>query len=152
MPEIEYEVTSTINLGLRSVDSSDALEQLTDDERSLISQLNPESAMLIIHRGPNRGERFLLNSPETSIGRSGENDILLDDVTVSRKHANIRRASERFELIDLGSLNGTYVNNNSIARATLNTGDEIQFGKFHMLFVQNRTKQNQTELNRTKYN
>jgi pSer/pThr/pTyr-binding forkhead associated (FHA) protein len=136
MPEIEYEVTSTINLGLRSVDSSDALEQLTDEERNVISQLNPESAMLIIHRGPNRGERFLLNSPETSIGRSGDNDVLLDDVTVSRKHANIRRAGERFELIDLGSLNGTYVNNNSIARATLNSGDEIQFGKFHMLFVQ----------------
>ena len=140
MPEIEYEVTSTINLGLRSVDSSDALEQLTDEERNVISQLNPESAMLIIHRGPNRGERFLLNSPETSIGRSGDNDVLLDDVTVSRKHANIRRAGERFELIDLGSLNGTYVNNNSIARATLNSGDEIQFGKFHMLFVQNSKK------------
>ena len=139
MAEIEYEVTSTINLGLRSVDSSDALEQLTEEERQLISQLNPDSAMLIIHRGPNRGERFLLNSPETSIGRSGENDILLDDVTVSRKHANIRRAGERFELIDLGSLNGTYVNNNSIARATLNSGDEIQFGKFHMLFVQNKS-------------
>ena len=139
MAEIEYEVTSTINLGLRSVDSSDALEQLTEEERQLISQLNPDSAMLIIHRGPNRGERFLLNSPETSIGRSGENDVLLDDVTVSRKHANIRRAGERFELIDLGSLNGTYVNNNSIARATLNSGDEIQFGKFHMLFVQNKS-------------
>ena len=140
MPEIEYEVTSTINLGLRSVDSSDALEQLTEEERQLISQLNPDSAMLIIHRGPNRGERFLLNSPDSSIGRSGENDVLLDDVTVSRKHANIRRAGERFELIDLGSLNGTYVNNNSIARATLNSGDEIQFGKFHMLFVQNIKK------------
>ena len=139
MPEIEYEVTSTINLGLRSVDSSDALEQLTEEERQVISQLNPDSAMLIIHRGPNRGERFLLNSPETSIGRSGENDVLLDDVTVSRKHANIRRAGERFELVDLGSLNGTYVNNNSIARATLNSGDEIQFGKFHMLFVQNKS-------------
>ena len=139
MPEIEYEVTSTINLGLRSVDSSDALEQLTEEERQLIAQLNPDSAMLIIHRGPNRGERFLLNSPETTIGRSGENDVLLDDVTVSRKHANIRRAGERFELIDLGSLNGTYVNNNSIARATLNSGDEIQFGKFHMLFVQNKS-------------
>ena len=138
MPEIEYEVTSTINLGLRSVDSADALEQLTDEERNVISQLNPESAMLIIHRGPNRGERFLLNSVETSIGRSGENDILLDDVTVSRKHANIRRAGERFELVDLGSLNGTYVNNNSIARATLSNGDEVQFGKFHMLFVQNK--------------
>ena len=140
MAEIEYEVTSTINLGLRSVDSEDALEQLTESERNLISQLNPESAMLIIHRGPNRGERFLINSPETTIGRSSDNDVVLDDVTVSRKHANIRRASERFELIDLGSLNGTYVNNNSIARATLNCGDEIQFGKFHMLFVQNIKK------------
>jgi pSer/pThr/pTyr-binding forkhead associated (FHA) protein len=137
MAEIEYEVTSTINLGLRSVDAEDALEQLTESERNLISQLNPDSAMLIIHRGPNRGERFLINSPETTIGRSSDNDVVLDDVTVSRKHANIRRAGERFELIDLGSLNGTYVNNNSIARATLNSGDEIQFGKFHMLFVQN---------------
>ena len=134
---IEYEITSTINLGLRSIDPKDALEQLTSDERNVISQLNPESAMLIIHRGPNRGERFLLDSPETSIGRQGDNDVLLDDVTVSRKHANIRRAGDRFELIDLGSLNGTYVNNNSIARATLTSGDEIQFGKFHMLFVQN---------------
>ena len=136
MSEIEYEVTSTINLGLRSVDSADALEQLTQEERDVIAQLNPDAAMLIIHRGPNRGERFLLNSPETTIGRAGDNGVVLDDVTVSRKHANIRRAGERFELVDLGSLNGTYVNNNSIARATLNSGDEIQFGKFHMLFVQ----------------
>jgi len=142
MAEIEYEVTSTINLGLRSVDSEDALEKLTESERELISQLNPESAMLIIHRGPNRGERFLLDSPDSSIGRSGDNEVVLDDVTVSRKHANIRRAGERFELIDLGSLNGTYVNNNSIARATLTSGDEIQFGKFHMLFVQNLNNQN----------
>ena len=139
-PGIEYEVTSTINLGLRSVDSEDALEQLTESERAVVSQLNPDSAMLIIHRGPNRGERFLLNSSESTIGRASENDVVLDDVTVSRKHANIRRAGERFELIDLGSLNGTYVNNNSIARATLSSGDEIQFGKFHMLFVQNLTK------------
>ena len=145
MPEIEYEFTSTINLGLRSVDSEEALEQLTTEERNVISQLNPESAMLIIHRGPNRGERFLLDSPDSSIGRSGDNDVVLDDVTVSRKHANIRRAGERFELIDLGSLNGTYVNNNSIARATLTSGDEIQFGKFHMLFVQNLKNQNNSK-------
>jgi len=145
MPEIEYEVTSTINLGLRSVDSEEALEQLTTEERNVISQLNPESAMLIIHRGPNRGERFLLDSPDSSIGRSGDNDVVLDDMTVSRKHANIRRAGERFELIDLGSLNGTYVNNNSIARATLTSGDEIQFGKFHMLFVQNLKNQNNSK-------
>ena len=90
-----------------------------------------------IHRGPNRGERFLLKSDEISIGRASENQIFLDDITVSRKHAVIHHREIVFELQDLGSLNGTYVNNNSIARVTLNHGDEIQFGKFHMLFVQN---------------
>ena len=136
-PGIEYEVTSTINLGLRSVDSEDALEQLTESERAVVSQLNPDSAMLIIHRGPNRGERFLLNSPESTIGRASENDVVLDDVTVSRKHANIRRAGERFELIDLGSLNGTYVNSISVTNQLLRMGDEIQIGKFHALFFGN---------------
>ena len=132
-----YEPTSTINLGLRSVKEPSALEQLTDDELKVIEQLNPTDAMLIIHRGPNRGERFLLNGEEISIGRAADNEIFLDDVTVSRKHGVIHHRDQIFELQDLGSLNGTYVNNNSIARATLSHGDEIQFGKFHMLFVQN---------------
>ena len=132
-----YEATSTINLGLRSVKEPSALEQLTDDELKVIEQLNPTDAMLIIHRGPNRGERFLLNGGEVSIGRAADNEIFLDDVTVSRKHGVIHHRDQIFELQDLGSLNGTYVNNNSIARATLSHGDEIQFGKFHMLFVQN---------------
>ena len=100
MPEIEYEVTSTINLGLRSVDEADALEQLTSEERNVISQLNPDSAMLIIHRGPNRGERFLLNSEEISIGRASENEIFLDDITVSRKHGLIHHRDQLFELQD----------------------------------------------------
>ena len=132
-----YEPTSTINLGLRSVKEPSALEQLTDDELKVIEQLNPTDAMLIIHRGPNRGERFLLNGEEISIGRAADNEIFLDDVTVSRKHGVIHHRDQIFELQDLGSLNGTYVNNNSIARATMSHGDEIQFGKFHMLFVQN---------------
>ena len=58
MPEIEYEVTSTINLGLRSVDGADALEQLTEEERQVISQLNPDAAMLIIHRGDRKSTRL----------------------------------------------------------------------------------------------
>ena len=133
----QYEPTSTINLGLRSVKEPSALESLSPDELKLIGLLNPTNAMLIIHRGPNRGERFLLDNAEISIGRAGENEIFLDDVTVSRKHAVIHHRDQIFELQDLGSLNGTYVNNNSIARATLSHGDEVQFGKFHMLFVQN---------------
>jgi len=132
-----YEPTSTINLGLRSIKEPSALDQLSGEEVALIKELNPSDAMLIIHRGPNRGERFLLKSDEISIGRASENEIFLDDITVSRKHAVIHHREQIFELQDLGSLNGTYVNNNSIARATLNHGDEIQFGKFHMLFVQN---------------
>ncbi|MEN9698342.1 MAG: hypothetical protein RL448_297 [Actinomycetota bacterium] len=132
-----YEPTSTINLGLRSIKEPTALEQLSSEELNLINQLNPNTAMLIIHRGPNRGERFLLNSEEISIGRASENEIFLDDITVSRKHGLIHHRDQLFELQDLGSLNGTYVNNNSVARVTLSHGDEIQFGKFHMLFVQN---------------
>lgn len=132
-----YEPTSTINLGLRSVKDSSALEQLSESELKLIGELNPKDAMLIIHRGPNRGERFLLDGSSITIGRASDNEIFLDDVTVSRKHAIINHRDQIFELQDLGSLNGTYVNNNSIARSTLSHGDEIQFGKYHMLFVQN---------------
>ena len=132
-----YEPTSTINLGLRSIKEPAAVDKLRSEELALIKKLNPSDAMLIIHRGPNRGERFLLKSDEISIGRASENEIFLDDITVSRKHAVIHHNDLIFELQDLGSLNGTYVNNNSIARATLSHGDEIQFGKFHMLFVQN---------------
>lgn len=137
----EHELTSTIHLGAKdltgkfSVDRlQENLAQLNDEEREIVSKLSPEDGMLIVHRGPSKGARFLLTEL-TSIGRSPESDVFLDDVTVSRKHATVARTSEHvFYLKDLGSLNGTYLNGDSTREVQLKSGDEIQIGKFHMLF------------------
>jgi pSer/pThr/pTyr-binding forkhead associated (FHA) protein len=91
--------------------------------------------MVVIHRGPSKGARFLIDSGEVAIGRSVDSPIFLDDVTVSRKHAVIVKDEQRFSIKDQGSLNGTYLNNQSVLNSPLTTGDEIQIGKFHMLFV-----------------
>lgn len=139
----EQDLTATLHLGVRAVieNSSSArlseiLERLADEDRQIIEKLAPENAMLIVHRGPGKGSRFLLTTQGSTIGRSPENDIFLDDVTISRKHAQIIAAGAGlFTLKDLGSLNGTYVNNKSVTEISLTTGDEIQFGKFHMLFL-----------------
>lgn len=140
------ELTSTLNLGLRSVSGNfpaEALENfiasLSEEERSVISEVvasNGERAMLIIHRGPNKGERFLLTEDPSPIGRAASSAIFFDDATVSRKHAVIYRGFPGdFTIEDTGSLNGTYVNNESVTLAKLTSGDEIQIGKYHLLFI-----------------
>jgi pSer/pThr/pTyr-binding forkhead associated (FHA) protein len=91
--------------------------------------------MVVIHRGPSKGARFLIDSGEVAIGRSVDSPIFLDDVTVSRRHAVIVKDEQKFSIKDQGSLNGTYLNNQSVLNSLLTTGDEIQIGKFHMLFV-----------------
>ncbi len=95
--------------------------------------------MVIIHRGPQKGARFLITSDGVTIGRSPENSIFLDDVTVSRKHAVISSSTDSsipsFTFKDSGSLNGSYINNNPITEKKLVAGDEIQIGKFHLLFI-----------------
>ena len=91
--------------------------------------------MVVIHRGPSKGARFLIDSGEVAIGRSVDSPIFLDDVTVSRKHAVIVKDEQKFSIKDQGSLNGTYLNNQLVLNSPLTTGDEIQIGKFHMLFV-----------------
>jgi pSer/pThr/pTyr-binding forkhead associated (FHA) protein len=93
------------------------------------------SALLVIKRGPNAGSRFLLDQPVTSAGRHPNSDIFLDDVTVSRRHAEFRRENSEFEIVDTGSLNGTYVNRKPVASAVLANGDEIQIGKFRLVFL-----------------
>jgi pSer/pThr/pTyr-binding forkhead associated (FHA) protein len=93
--------------------------------------------MLVIHRGPAQGSRFLLDTDVVSIGRSPESDVFLDDVTVSRKHAQILRSGNEFSISDMHSLNGTYVNSISVTNQLLRMGDEIQIGKFHALFFGN---------------
>jgi pSer/pThr/pTyr-binding forkhead associated (FHA) protein len=93
------------------------------------------SALLVVKRGPNAGSRFLLDRDTTSAGRHPDSDIFLDDVTVSRRHAEFRREGGEFVVIDVGSLNGTYVNREPVDQAVLAGGDEVQIGKFRLVFL-----------------
>lgn len=107
------------------------------DEEIHISpeELEGGRGVLIVKRGPNAGSKFFLDTDATSVGRHPESNIFLDDVTVSRRHAEIRRGSEGFRLHDIGSLNGTYVNRERVEEAALASGDEIQVGKFKLVFL-----------------
>ncbi len=101
----------------------------------LAATLPPGSALLVVRRGPNAGSRFLLDTDVTTAGRHPESDIFLDDVTVSRRHAELRREGGVFTVRDVGSLNGTYVNRERVESATLANSDEVQIGKFRLVFL-----------------
>jgi hypothetical protein len=105
-----------------------------------VDTLPPGTALLVVLRGPNEGSRFLLDSDFTSTGRHPDSDIFLDDVTVSRRHAEFYRHGDRFTVRDVGSLNGTYVNRERIEEAELFGGDEVQIGKFRLLFMTRSTE------------
>jgi pSer/pThr/pTyr-binding forkhead associated (FHA) protein len=90
-------------------------------------------ALLVVERGPNAGSRFLIDRDVTTIGRRPESDIFLDDVTVSRRHAEIRRRDGRFSVHDVGSLNGTYVNRQRVEDTELADEDQVQVGKFRLV-------------------
>jgi pSer/pThr/pTyr-binding forkhead associated (FHA) protein len=96
-------------------------------------------ALLVVSHGPNIGARFLLDRDLILAGRHPDSDIFLDDVTVSRTHAEFRRAGGAFTLVDAGSLNGTYVNRERVPQAPLRAGDEIQIGKFRLTFMISET-------------
>jgi pSer/pThr/pTyr-binding forkhead associated (FHA) protein len=131
------DLTTTISLAsLRSVAGSvdQLLSQADREVLSVLAKLSPEDAMLVALIGPSKGARYLINSDETSLGRSPDNQIFLDDVTVSRRHALISRTAKTYSLSDLGSLNGTYLNGESISSSSLRDGDEVQIGKFRMHF------------------
>lgn len=102
--------------------------QIPDEE------LSAGAAMLVVKRGPSAGTRFVLTKEVTTAGRHPESDIFLDDITVSRRHAEIKRDGDQFRIVDLGSLNGTYVNKLRVEEADLTSGDEIQIGKFRLIF------------------
>ena len=101
----------------------------------LAETLPPGSALLVVRRGPNAGSRFLLDTDVTTAGRHPESDIFLDDVTVSRRHAEFRREGGIFTVRDVGSLNGTYVNRERVESASLANADEVQIGKFRLMFL-----------------
>ena len=142
----EHDLTATLHLRppgiISSAPSSDTvtyLEKLSAEDRQIVEKLAPSDAMFIVHRGPGQGSRFLVTGIGATIGRSPESEIFLDDVTVSRKHAQVSTpTSGLFILQDLGSLNGTYVNGKHAVEVSLVNGDEIQIGKFHMLFLKGK--------------
>ena len=98
------------------------------------SELESGQALLVVQRGPNAGSRFLMDVDLTTAGRDTRSDIFLDDVTVSRRHAEFRRDDGKFFIRDAGSLNGTYVNRQRVEEAQLASGDELQIGKFKLTF------------------
>jgi hypothetical protein len=121
--------TSTISIAGLDVDEHDDLAG------ELLSESLPAGfALLVVQRGPNSGSRFLLDKDVTTAGRSPDSDIFLDDVTVSRRHAQFTRTDEGFVVSDVGSLNGTYLNRTRIEQAVVGNGDEVQIGKFRLLF------------------
>jgi pSer/pThr/pTyr-binding forkhead associated (FHA) protein len=134
------DLTSTLNLRqLRSIPktglSDELLKSLSTDQKSVISSLPDGEGILLVLKGAGAGARFLLDAPETKIGRDTTNEIQLDDITVSRTHAMITK-NNGYSIKDLGSLNGTYLNAVAVRESKVNAGDEIQIGKYHLtLFI-----------------
>ncbi|MDO9398617.1 MAG: FHA domain-containing protein [Herbiconiux sp.] len=111
---------------------------VTGEELESIAALPSGSALLIVRRGPNTGARFLLDTAVTTVGRHPNADIFLDDVTVSRRHAEFVRHGHSFVVRDLGSLNGTYAGGVRVEEALLDDGGEVQIGKFRLTFYPSR--------------
>jgi hypothetical protein len=106
-----------------------------DAHAGAVESLPAGSALLVVKRGPNAGSRFLLDQDVTTAGRHPDSDIFLDDVTVSRRHVEFHREGGGFSVHDVGSLNGTYVNREPVDVATLAGGDEVQIGKFRLVYL-----------------
>lgn len=119
-------------LGLPVLEPEEEEEEL--DIAAPRLRLEKGTALLVIKKGPDVGMSFAFDRDRVSIGRHPESDIFLDDITVSRRHAEIHRQGEGFLLTDTGSLNGTYLNRERIESAPLFSGDEIQVGKYKLLF------------------
>ena len=129
--EADVEKTTTISVRGLEVDT----EEMSTDDVSTVEALPAGSALLLVQRGPGAGARFLLDSDTVTVGRHPDSDIFLDDITVSRRHAEVRRQGAKLVVADVGSLNGTYLNRERIEQADLSDGDTVQVGKFKLVFV-----------------
>ena len=134
------DLTSTLNLRQlrsipKSVISDDLYKSLTIEQQNVVKNLPAGAGILLVLKGAGVGGRYLLDSNETKIGRDINNEICLDDITVSRSHALISK-TDGYSIKDLGSLNGTYVNAIAVRESKVLPGDEVQIGKYHLtLFV-----------------
>jgi pSer/pThr/pTyr-binding forkhead associated (FHA) protein len=143
----DRELTTTLRIGSQSeVPPAESallegyLSAVSGEEQAIVEEiLNGfrDKSMLIIFKGPAKGSRYLITRSGASIGRSQESEIFLDDVTVSRVHASVSfdDAKNSFVFSDSSSLNGTYINGSLVETVSLSNGDEVQIGKFHLLFI-----------------
>jgi pSer/pThr/pTyr-binding forkhead associated (FHA) protein len=114
----------------------EAAGEVGDEEVTVsVGDVPAGTGLLVVKRGPNAGSRFSLSEGTTTIGRHPDSDIFLDDVTVSRRHAEVVREASTFTVSDVGSLNGTYLDRERIETAKLHSGDELQIGKFRLVFL-----------------
>lgn len=127
------EAATTGSLRPEELEAFEVAERL--DAQSVLSELARGTALLHVLRGPNEGARYLLDSDVVTVGRHPDSDIFLDDITVSRRHAELRRDDNGFSVHDVGSLNGTYVNGRRVEDQVVTTGDELQVGKFKLMAI-----------------
>ncbi len=136
-PPGDADTTSTISLS--ALNSALGMEQATDSSGDAstgqVDLPAAGTALLVVKRGPNAGSRFLLDSDITTAGRHPDSDIFLDDVTVSRRHAEFARDGDGFLVRDVGSLNGTYLDRERIESVPLAGGDEVQIGKYRLVYL-----------------
>jgi hypothetical protein len=136
--EDEAQPTTTATPAVVLLPGEGASEPFLLDPGDLLYGVPAGGAVLVVTRGPNSGSRFVL-APEVgtvvTIGRHPESDVFLDDITVSRRHAEVHRDQDAFSAHDVGSLNGTYLNRERIDTGPLSSGDELQVGKFRLLFL-----------------
>lgn len=124
MGSVEAEATATL-----------APIEVETEEEHHIRELSPGQACLIVRRGPAAGTKYTMDGDLVTIGRHPQSDVFLNDITVSRRHAELRKEGKGFAVTDLGSLNGTYVNRARVDSSKLASGDELQIGKFRLLFL-----------------
>jgi pSer/pThr/pTyr-binding forkhead associated (FHA) protein len=133
--EAPGDTTATITFGAPAKDAEHREERsLSDVEAAAVDALPAGSALLVVQRGPSAGSRFLLDTDVVSAGRHPDSEIFLDDVTVSRRHAEFRRGADGYLVADVGSLNRTYVNRDRIDEVALQGGDEVQIGKYRLVY------------------
>ena len=137
-PQVPGDEPAATTMGLsaiRPADLTTSADPQAPVDAGTLTSLQPGTALLRVDHGPNAGSRFLLDADLTTVGRHPSSDIFLDDVTVSRRHAEFAREGSTFVVRDVGSLNGTYLNRERIDAAALAGGDEVQIGKYRLVFL-----------------
>ena len=130
------DIVSDHTITLAKTDSLQDAPGPGDDVQVSLTSISRGTAILVLRGGEGEGDHFVLSSAVTNIGRHADSDITLDDITVSRRHCEVTSENSRFVVRDVGSLNGTYVNQKRVDIIELTQGDELQIGKFHLVFLE----------------